>query len=143
MDFRKEARVIRADGLYGNIVKVLDDGECVVKYETGERDTITNEDEADGFKRFYMIQPTVYGNKDTGKALAQELAEINRSIAPYIQRCDQIRKQLWRLQNRMDPEWRKRQDGELTNRPILRYSTKNKTMFEQPRGTNADENKHE
>lgn len=121
MDFRKEARVIRADGLYGNIVKVLDDGECVVKYETGEKGRITNEDEADGFKRFYMIQPTVYGNKDTGEALAKELAEISRTIAPYVRRCDQIRKQLWRMQNRMDPEWRKRQDGELPNRPLLRY----------------------
>lgn len=121
MDFRKEARVIRADGLYGNIVKVLDDGECVVKYETGEKGRITNEDEADGFKRFYMIQPTVYGNKDTPEALAKELAEISRTIAPYVRRCDQIRKQLWRMQNRMDPEWRKRQDGELPNRPLLRY----------------------
>lgn len=121
MDFRKEARVIRADGLYGNIVKVLDDGECVVKYETGEKGRITNEDEADGFKRFYMIQPTVYGNKDTPEALAKELAEISRTIAPYVKRCDQIRKQLWRMQNRMDPEWRKRQDGELPNRPLLRY----------------------
>ena len=121
MDFRKEARVIRADGLYGNIVKVFDNGECVVKYETGEKGRITNEDEADGFKRFYMIQPTVYGNKDTGEALAKELAEISRTIAPYVRRCDQIRKQLWRMQNRMDPEWRKRQEGELPNRPLLRY----------------------
>ncbi len=142
MKFRNEARVVRADGLYGKIVEVLGNGEYIVKYETGEQDKITHADEADGFKRFYMIQYDIYGNKDTGEALARELADINQSIALYTKHRDQIRKQLWRLQNRMDPEWRKRQGGELTNRPALRYSEESKSVIEQPRRAKTDEDEH-
>lgn len=94
-DFKVGDKVIRADGLSGEIVfcgfrrccKSKSYLEIHIKYEDGTDDYISYDDIQRNFDRFYQIGDRIYGNSfldgliDHQTTLKEELQEINRRIA--------------------------------------------------------------
>lgn len=125
-------KVIRADGLSGKITAVFDDRTdenspiAKISYENGEVTMLGKADEQNGFKMFYLIGATVFGNKipvkcidvdilDTKHALStyrktlarikQELIHIQEVVERMEKEDKQLRKQKWRLETQMNDEY--------------------------------------
>lgn len=122
-------KVIRADGLSGKITVVFDDRTdenspiAKISYENGEIVMLGKADEQNGFKMFYLIGATVFGNKipvkcidadilDTKHALStyrktlarikQELIRVQETVECMEKADKQLRKQKWRLETQMN-----------------------------------------
>lgn len=125
-------KVIRADGLSGEITAVFDDRTdenapiAKISYENGEIVMLENKDEQNDFNTFYLIGTTVFGNKvsikcidadilDTKHALAtyrktlarikQELIRVQETVECMEKADKQLRKQKWRLETQMNGDF--------------------------------------
>ena len=101
-------KVIRADGLAGNVTEVYKIGiEIViafVKYENDKTGEITVADKNGNFKRFYLIGKTIVGNKLAVSELDKQIANTHAQIEELKAKEAQLRKQRWRLETQMTPE---------------------------------------
>lgn len=101
-------KVIRADGLAGNVTEVYKIGiEIViafVKYENDKTGEITVADKNGNFKRFYLIGKTIVGNKLAVSELDKQIANTHAQIEELKAKEAQLRKQRWRLETQMNPE---------------------------------------
>ena len=101
IEFHVGDKVIRADGLSGKITAVFDDRTdekspiAKISYENGETVTLGKADEQNGFKMFYLIGATVFGNKIPVASAAETLKIIyynvlqqgQKPIFPGTRRC--------------------------------------------------------
>ena len=105
-------KVIRADGLAGNVVEIYE-GEtipyeheatpcAVVKCENGKRLVINEEDYVLGYKSYYLIGTTVLGNKRPLEELDDRIADTHQEIERLKAEEKQLRKQRWRLETQMN-----------------------------------------
>ena len=105
-------KVIRADGLAGNVVEIYE-GEtipyeheatpcAVVKCENGNRLVINEEDYVLGYKSYYLIGTTVLGNKRPLEELDDRIADTHQEIERLKAEEKQLRKQRWRLETQMN-----------------------------------------
>ena len=103
-------KVIRADGLAGNVTEVYKIGIdtrfiiASVKYEDGKIGDITLSDRDYGFRRFYLISKTILGNKLAVSELDKQIADTHAQIEELKAKEAQLRKQRWRLETQMNPE---------------------------------------
>lgn len=123
-------KVIRADGLAGNVTEVkyiervgiktpmLDYllGEvkvktetwkeiyATVKYENGTTGEISVADKSGNYMRFYLIGKTILGNKLAVSELDKQIADTHAQIEELKAKEAQLRKQRWRLETQMNPE---------------------------------------
>lgn len=125
-------KVIRADGLSGKIAAVFDDRTdenspiAKISYENGEVTMLGKADEQNGFKMFYLIGTTVFGNKIPVKCIDEDILDVKRALSTYrktlarikqelihiqevVERMEkedkQLRKQKWRLETQMNDEY--------------------------------------
>lgn len=125
-------KVIRADGLSGKIAAVFDDRTdenapiAKISYENGEIVVLGKTDEQNGFKMFYLIGATVFGNKIPVKCIDEDILDVKNSLSTYrktlarvkqelirvqevieqTERIDkQLRKQKWRLETQMNGDF--------------------------------------
>ncbi len=103
-------KVIRADGLAGNVTGVYKIGIdthfviATVKYEDGKAGDITLPDKEYNFERFYLIGKTILGNKLAVSELDKQIADTHAQIEELKAKEAQLRKQRWRLETQMNPE---------------------------------------
>lgn len=103
-------KVIRADGLAGNVTEVYKIGIenffviASVKYENDKTGEITVADKNGNFKRFYLIGKTILGNKYLPSDLDNHIAHTHALIEEMKAELAQLRKQRWRLETQMNPE---------------------------------------
>ena len=132
IEFQVGDKVIRADGLSGKITAVFDNRTdensplAKISYENGETAMLGKADEQNGFKMFYLIGTTVFGNKipikcidadilDTKNALStyrktfarikQELIRVQETVERMEKADKQLRKQKWRLETQMNGDF--------------------------------------
>lgn len=95
-------KVIRADGLAGNVVEIVQSeyGKYrlfyYAKMENGDTETIVDDEEV--FGRFYLIGKTILGNK-------VPLDQIDEQIDELKARIKLLRKQRWRLDTQMNGDF--------------------------------------
>lgn len=103
-------KVIRADGLAGNVTEVYKIGIenffviASVKYENDKTGEITVADKNGNFKRFYLIGKTIFGNKLAVSELDKQIADTHAQIEELKAKEAQLRKQRWRLETQMNPD---------------------------------------
>lgn len=103
IELRVGDKVIRADGLSGEIVKIIQSeyGKYrlfyYAKMENGDTETIVGDEEVLG--RFYLIGKTILGNK-------VPFEEIDKQIDGLKARIKLLRKQRWRLEYQMNGNYK-------------------------------------
>lgn len=122
IDIKKHDKVITADGLAGEVLRVCNCSECaergfyepLVRYENGTEDYITCNQAKRNFSNFYLIGTTILGNKVEVSEIEQCIEQNKARIAEIKAENDQLRKQAWRLQNAMNGEYvpQNKKDGE-------------------------------
>lgn len=112
-------KVIRADGLSGKIIAVFDDRTdensplAKISYENGEIVMLGKADEQNGFKMFYLIGATVFGNKIPVKCIDEDILDTKRALSTYRKTLARIKQELVRVQEvieqteRVDKQLRK------------------------------------
>lgn len=97
-------KVIRADGLSGKITAVFDDRTdenapiAKISYENGETAMLGKADEQNGFKMFYLIGTTVFGNKIPVKCIDEDILDVKHSLSTYRKTLARIKQELVRVQ---------------------------------------------
>ena len=101
-EIKKGDKVIRSDGLCGKVSLAHSDGTASVKFENGETGLIRE----DLLMNYYLIGKNVIGNKISENDLKQKIDFQREICKKENEKLDQLRKQLWYLQNRMLPDWK-------------------------------------
>lgn len=106
-------KVIRSDGLAGNVVDICQCEQCElrgffeprVKYEDGYVGDISIFDAKNNFADYYLIGTTVLGNKRPIEELDDRIADTHMGIERLKAEEKQLRKQRWRLQYQMNGDF--------------------------------------
>lgn len=101
--FKKGDKVFTADGRVGMIGE---DGDVLFK-DGGSRE-ITKTDYDNGFADFYMIGKNLFGNKIPVEEMERRIAEQREIVKTETEKLDNLRKQLWTMNERMVPDWKER-----------------------------------
>ena len=109
-------KVFTSDGRVGRVLSVCECDRCrargfyepLVRYDDGTEESIPAEQMEKGFPDFYMIGKNMIGNKVPAEELEERIAEQRKICEAESKKLDNLRKQLWTLNERMVPDWRER-----------------------------------
>lgn len=108
IDLKVGDKVIRADGLSGKITAVFDDRTdenapiAKISYENGEIVMLGKADEQSGFKMFYLIGATVFGNKIPVKCIDEDILDVKNALSTYRKTLARIKQELVRVQETVE-----------------------------------------
>jgi len=124
MDEQKQRpiMVIHKDGRKGFLTTEQETGKTIVEYDDGTTGGIEDTSE------LYRIGSTVYGNKVDESEIVAKITKLEKRLNHDLERIkmmkhqfnldkaqyDHLRKQLFRLQNTMRPDWKEHMEGRRT-----------------------------